>query len=297
MFEALDSPYLVPSSGSFRVADAPTAPDDDAPSKKKSRKLLDEIIGRLREAQRRLYAQDKYSLLLVFQAMDAAGKDGTIRAVMSGVNPAGCQVFSFKKPSTKELDHDFLWRSSLCLPERGRIGIFNRSYYEEVLVVRVHPEFLEAQRLPETPPLGALWNERFESIRDHEKHLARNGTIILKFWLNVSRDEQRRRFLARIENPEKNWKFSARDVRESERWESYMEAYEEALNATSRPWAPWYAIPADNKPFMRLTVARIIDETLESLPLDYPDVDPEDQAELDAMRVRLKSELGERESE
>ena len=290
MFEAPENPYLIPSDGSFRIANAPTLPDDDAPSKKKSRKLIDDIVERLSEAQRRLYAQNRYSLLLVFQAMDAAGKDSTIRAVMSGINPAGCQVFSFKQPSEKELDHDFLWRTGLCLPERGRIGIFNRSYYEEVLVVRVHPEYLGGQRLPELPNLDKLWSERFESIRDHEKHLARNGTIILKFWLNVSRAEQRRRFIARIEEQEKNWKFSAGDVRESLLWDSYMEAYEEAVNATSRPWAPWYAIPADSKPFMRLTVAQIIDETLESLPLRYPELGADARADLDAMRERLEAE-------
>lgn len=290
MFEAPKSPYLVPADGDFRVADAPTHTPEDAPSKKKSRKLLEGVVEHLADAQRRLYAQDKYSLLLVFQAMDAAGKDGTIRAVMSGINPAGCQVFSFKQPSQKELDHDFLWRTSLCLPERGRIGIFNRSYYEEVLVVRVHPEYLGSQRIPDPPPLDQLWQQRFKSIRNHEKHLAQNGTIILKFWLNVSRSEQRKRFVARISEAEKNWKFSASDVRESELWEEYMEAYEEALNETSRPWAPWYAIPADNKPYMRLTVAEIIDETLASLPLRYPEVDDDARAELEAMRERLESE-------
>ena len=293
MFEAPENPFLVPTDGSFRVANASTTTAEDAPSKKKSRKQLEDVVERLTDAQRRLYAQDQYSLLLVFQAMDAAGKDGTIRAVMSGINPAGCQVFSFKQPSPNELDHDFLWRTGLCLPERGRIGIFNRSYYEEVLVVRVHPEYLGGQRIPDLPPLEQLWEQRFESIRNHEKHLAQNGTVVLKFWLNVSRTEQRNRFIARLREADKNWKFSATDVRESELWDQYMEAYEEALNATSRPWAPWYAIPADNKPYMRLTVARIIDETLASLPLRYPEVNADAREELEAMREQLEAERSE----
>jgi PPK2 family polyphosphate:nucleotide phosphotransferase len=187
-------------------------------------------------------------MLLVFQAMDAAGKDSTIRAVMEGINPAGCQVFSFKQPTSRDLDHDFLWRTSCSLPERGRIGIFNRSYYEEVLIVRVHPEILESQKLPDSVTLDTIWEERFESIRDLERPLARNGTIILKFWLNVSKEEQKARFLSRLEVPEKQWKFSNSDVRERRFWDDYMQVYEASLNATSRPWAPWYAIPADNKP-------------------------------------------------
>ena len=203
--------------------------------------------------------------------MDAAGKDGTIRAVMQGVNPAGCQVFSFKQPSHHELDHDFLWRTSYRLPERGRIGIFNRSYYEEVLVVRIHPEYLKNQKLP-TPISPHIWEERYESIRNHELHLAHNGIIILKFWLHVSKDEQRRRLLSRLTEPEKHWKFSQQDLEERKLWKKYMVAYEAAVNATSRPWAPWYAIPADNKPFMRMCVAEIITQTLESLDLQYPTV-------------------------
>jgi PPK2 family polyphosphate:nucleotide phosphotransferase len=222
--------------------------------------------------------------------MDAAGKDGTIRAVMSGINPAGCQVYSFKVPSAEELDHDFLWRTAVRLPERGRIGIFNRSYYEEVLVVRVHPELLDAQRLPQRPDdLAELWRQRHESIRAHERHLAESGTVIVKFWLNVSKEEQRERFLDRIEEPEKNWKFSARDVHERGFWDAYMQAYEDALNATSRPWAPWYAIPADSKSTMRMTVAEILVETLESLDLRYPKVGPEKWAAIEEMRTYLKS--------
>jgi PPK2 family polyphosphate:nucleotide phosphotransferase len=289
MFPFTESPYLVPFEGKYRVADASTEPPEDAPGKKKSGKLLEDIVERMNDCQRRLYAQDRYSLLLVFQAMDAAGKDGTIRAVMSGINPAGCQVFSFKAPSALELDHDFLWRSACRLPERGRIGIFNRSYYEEVLVVRVHPEYLKGQRLPRVSP-EKIWEERFESIRDHEKHLARNGTVILKFWLNVSRDEQKRRFLDRIDRPEKNWKFSRDDVRERGHWNAYQNAYEEALRATSRPWAPWYAVPADSKPYLRYAVADIVVRTLDRLHLRYPRLAEDEKARLGEMRAMLESE-------
>jgi PPK2 family polyphosphate:nucleotide phosphotransferase len=281
---------LVPFDGSFRIAEAPTRPPAGERSKRRCKKRLEEAVERLRELQHVLYAHDHHAVLLVFQAMDAAGKDSTIRAVMSGVNPAGCQVFSFKQPSKEELDHDFLWRTSCRLPERGRIGIFNRSHYEEVLVVRVHPEYLEGQNLPERPPLEELWQQRFESIRDHERHLARNGTLVLKFWLNVSRDGQRRRFLSRLDEPHKNWKFSAGDVRERSHWDRYMAAYEAALNATSRPWAPWHAIPADDKPWMRATVAEILVRSLEGLGLRYPTVDPREQERFDEMRRILEGE-------
>jgi len=291
MFEAISSPYLVPFDGSFRVSDAPTSPADDAPGRKKIKKKLGERIEALDDLQRRLYADDRFSLLLVFQAMDAAGKDGTIRAVLSGVNPAGCQVFSFKQPSAEELDHDFLWRTARRLPERGRIGVFNRSYYEEVLVVRVHPQYLEAQRLPDPPSdLAELWQRRYRSIREHEEHLARAGTVILKFWLNVSREEQRQRFLARLDEPRKNWKFSSGDVAERQHWEAYMAAYEEALNATSRPHAPWYAIPADDKPAMRLAVAEIVVETLKGLDLRFPKADKAERARFREMRKMLSAE-------
>ncbi|MEM7350336.1 MAG: polyphosphate kinase 2 family protein [Acidobacteriota bacterium] len=290
MFEAISSPYLVPYDGSFRVAEAATEPPEDAPGKKRCKKELEDVVERLHDLQRILYAHDHHAILLVFQAMDAAGKDGTIRAVMSGVNPAGCQVSSFKVPSSEELDHDFLWRTNRRLPERGRIGIFNRSYYEEVLVVRVHPEYIGGQRLPDPVPLDQLWDERYESIRDMEKHLARNGTVILKFWLNVSHDEQRQRFLSRLDEPEKNWKFSAGDVRERGHWPDYMAAYQDALNATSKPWAPWYAIPADSKPYMRLQVAEILAETLESLGLHYPKVDAKEREKFDEMRDLLENE-------
>ncbi len=287
MFRAPESPYLVPFDGTFRIAAAPTARPSGAPGKKDSMKELEERVERLDELQRRLYAANRWSVLLIFQALDAAGKDGTIRAVLSGVDPAGFQVSSFKAPSAEELDHDFLWRTAQRLPERGRIGVFNRSYYEEVLVVRVHPEFLDPQRLPFRPAGDELWRQRFASIRDHEEHLARNGTAVLKFFLHVSRDEQRRRFLARIDEPKSNWMFAIEDVREAEHWDAYMHAYEEALAATSRPWAPWYAIPADDKPFMRLTVAEIVVAALESLDLRYPRAAEEQLREMAAIREHL----------
>ena len=243
------------------------------------------------QLQHTLYAEDKYALLLIFQAIDAAGKDSTIRAVMSGVNPAGCQVFSFKQPSARELDHDFLWRTTCSLPERGRIGVFNRSYYEEVLVVRVHPEFLQAQKLPYKINLKQLWKKRYEAIRDHEKHLVHSGIIVLKFWLHVSKDEQRNRFLSRLEEPHKNFKFSINDVNERRYWNDYMLAYQDALNATSRSWAPWYAIPADDKPYMRMLVADIIVRTMKKLRLSYPSVDPEEQARFKEIYQELKKEI------
>ncbi len=271
MFDAIPHPYLVPADRSFCSEHAATQPPKSAPGKKLCEKRLKKSIKALDDLQRRLYAHDRFSVLLIFQAMDAAGKDGTIRAVMQGVNPAGCQVFSFKQPSHLELDHDFLWRTSRHLPERGRIGIFNRSYYEEVLVVRAHPEYLKTQKLP-MPISTRIWEERYESIRNHELHLANNGTIILKFWLHVSKDEQRRRLLSRLTEPEKHWKFSQQDLEERKLWKQYMDAYEDAVNATSRPWAPWYAIPADNKPYMRMCVAEIMTKTLESLNLHYPTV-------------------------
>lgn len=287
MIDPVESPYLVPTGGKIDVERLQTAAPDDAPGTKGCRKRLKRNIEKLDDLQRRLYAEDRRSLLLVFQAMDAAGKDSTIRAVMRGVNPAGCQVFSFKQPSKQELDHDFLWRTSLRLPERGRIGIFNRSHYEEVLVVRVHPEYLGNQRLDLPDNLDDLWHDRYRSIRTQEQHLALNGTVILKFWLNVSLDEQRRRFLSRLDEPEKNWKFSVGDVHERQHWEKYMHAYHEALAATSRPWAPWYAIPADNKPFMRWQVARIVRKTLERMNPAYPTVSTEESKRFDEMRQLL----------
>jgi len=285
------SPYLVAGDETFRVADSPTKPPPDTPGEDALEDALDEIVDEISDLQRRLYAQDRYAVLLVFQAIDAAGKDSTIRAVTTGVNPAGFQVFSFKAPSKEELDHDFLWRTEVRLPERGRIGIFNRSYYEEVLVVRVHPSFLEGQRLPRRPELETLWVERFASIRDHEAHLARNGIVILKFWLNVSREEQARRFIRRIDRPDKNWKFRAADVEERGHWDTYMTAYEDALRATSRPWAPWYAVPADDKPFMRLTVAALVRDQLRALDLRYPELPEDERDDLLRHRAALADEV------
>ncbi len=289
LFDPVDSPYLVPFNGSFKVPRAPTAPPKEQQNKDDNKRALGDAVKRIRRRQRKLIADDRYSLLLVFQAMDAAGKDGTIRAVMTGINPAGCQVFSFKQPSYEELDHDFLWRIYRCLPERGRIGIFNRSHYEEVLVVRVHPEYLDGQRIPRKVEPKVLWKERLQSICDFERHLARNGTAILKFWLNVSKDEQRQRFLDRIDEPESNWKFSFGDIEERKLWDDYMHAYDKALNATSRPWAPWYAIPADNKPYMRRVVADIVAKTLKRLDIDFPVVSAKRKAEMLAMRETLIS--------
>jgi len=285
MFEAPKSEYLVPFDGSFRVSQASTTPLTGKPGH--SGKHRKEQTRNLNRLQRVLAAGDRHAVLLVFQAMDAAGKDSTIRAVMQGVDPSGCQVFSFKKPSALELDHDFLWRTTCRLPERGRIGIFNRSQYEEVLVVRVHPQILGSQRLPGELNLETIWDERLQSIREQEAHLARNGTVVLKFWLNVSKDEQRRRFLARLDDAEKTWKFEPRDVFERRYWDHYMQAYEDALNGTSRPWAPWYAIPADNKDYLRARVAEIIIDTLRSIGLRYPSPSAEDRAKFAEARAEL----------
>ena len=290
MFEAVKSPCLVPFNDDFQLSEASTLVET-VTDKKAYKKRLGKLVDEIADQQRRLYASDQFSVLLVFQAMDAAGKDSTIRAVMSGVDPTGCQVFSFKQPSSEELDHDFLWRTAKSLPQRGRIGVFNRSYYEEVLVVRVHPEYLGGQKLPYKVELDQLWQQRYESIRDHEKHLARNGTVVLKFWLNVSRDEQRKRFLSRLDDQSKNWKFSSGDVDESALWKDYMNAYEQALNATSRPWAPWYAIPADDKPYARLQVAEIIVESLKSLNLQYPPVSKRQLEDIGTMRELLEKPL------
>ena len=287
VFQAVKSPYLVSFDGGFRITSAPTSPPDDAPKKSELKRRVETSVQRLDDLQRRLYALDSWGVLLVFQAMDAAGKDSTIRAVLRGINPQGCQVTAFKQPSTRELDHDFLWRVSSRLPERGRIGVFNRSHYEEVLVVRVHPEYLDGQRLPRDVPLRKLWKERYASIRDFEEHLARNGYLVLKFFLHVSREEQAARFRDRIDEPDKNWKFSEGDLAERDRWDSYMKAYEEALNATSRPWAPWYAVPADSKPFLQATVAEIFEASMDSLGLEYPEVGRKRRKELLALRGKI----------
>lgn len=289
-FTPAQSPYLVPFDGSFSLADTVTEVED-RPSKADLKDQLQEEVERLKELQRVLYAHDHFSVLCVFQAMDAAGKDSTIRSVFSGVNPAGFEVHSFKRPSANEIDHDFLWRTSCALPQRGRIGVFNRSYYEEVLVVKVHPGILDGQRLPGNTPVERRFEERYVSLRDHEAHLARNGVVVVKFFLNVSKEEQAKRFLSRLEEPSKNWKFAAGDMRERKHWSKYMDAYETALRETSRENAPWYAIPADSKSYMRLQVATILRKTLESLPLEYPSVDPEEAEEFDRYRTELKAEL------
>ena len=292
LFEPTKSPFLVPFDGKWRIRKAAQQPPKGEPSgkkgKKENQKSLANDIEALHELQRRLYADNRYSLLLIFQAMDAAGKDGTIRAVMSGINPAGCQVVSFKRPSSEELDHDFLWRVHKQAPERGRIGIFNRSHYEEVLVVRVNPGILESQQLPYQPK--EIFEERFESIRNFEQHMARNGTVILKFFLNVSYEEQRDRLVSRIDDPAKNWKFEGGDMAVRSQWAEYMTAYEEALAKTSTPHAPWYTIPADDKPYMRATVANILRKTLEGLDLQYPTLSDEEMADLGQHKETLLSD-------
>ncbi|NOY24747.1 MAG: polyphosphate kinase 2 family protein [Oligoflexia bacterium] len=287
MITPVDSPYLAPSDGSFCQAPIPTSPPADHPGRKSLDKQRKALIRDMRKLQRRLYAEDRRSLLLIFQALDAAGKDGTIRAVLSGLNPAGCQVTSFKAPSKEELEHDFLWRTSQRLPERGNIGVFNRSYYEEVLVVRVHPSFLDGQRVARPDDLETLWQWRLQAIREHELHLARSGTVVLKFWLKVGRDEQRKRLLERIEDPDRNWKFNAGDVAERKHWDAYHDAFEQAVAQTARPWAPWYVIPADHKPFMRLQVADIVARTLERIDPQYPVLADDKRAQLDEMRTAL----------
>ena len=257
-------------------------------SKTEYQGMLEKHKARLDYLQNLLYADDRYSILLIFQAMDAAGKDGAIKHVMSGVNPQGCQVFSFKHPSTEDLDHDFLWRTTRCLPERGRIGIFNRSYYEEVLIVRVHPEILASQKLPPDAVDGKVWRNRYRSIVELEDHLHRNGTRIAKIFLHVSKEEQRKRFLERIDQPEKNWKFSQADIKERELWREYMKAYEDCMSATSTHSSPWYVVPADDKRNARLIVSQIVVDTIASLPLSYPKLDDKQLQELRAIRSQLE---------
>jgi len=256
--------------------------------KERANEILAQNIEDLAQVQQLLYADDRYSLLIVFQAMDAAGKDGTIKHVMSGVNPQGCQVFSFKKPSSEDLDHNFLWRYMKSLPERGRIGIFNRSYYEDVLVVKVHPELL--QHLPDGKKGKAFWEHRYEDINAFERHLERNGTVVLKFFLHLSKDEQKKRFMERLERPEKNWKFSPSDLPERAHWDDYMEAYEDLINATSTDWAPWYIVPADNKWAMRAIVADVITSTLRELDLKFPELNDEQLKLLEQARKTLEEE-------
>jgi PPK2 family polyphosphate:nucleotide phosphotransferase len=271
----------------FRLKDHDPAETAGLRSHEHAQTLLAKGIARMAELQDKLYAQDRWAVLLIFQGMDAAGKDGAVRHVMNGINPQGCQVYSFKTPSTEELDHDYLWRSIRCLPERGRIGIFNRSYYEEVLIVRVHPQVLASERIPAPLVTKNIWEERFEDIRSCERYLSRNGLVIRKFFLNVSRKEQKKRFLDRLQLPEKNWKFSAADLHERQHWDEYMEAYEEMIANTSTPQSPWFVIPADNKWFTRLAVAAAIVDTLEGLNLSYPKVDAQKRKELQSARKTL----------
>lgn len=284
--------YRVTDGKKFRLKDYD--PGDTAwlrkSDKTRAEQALQTGVAALAELQDKLYAQDRWSVLLVFQAMDAAGKDGAIKHVMSGVNPQGCQVTSFKAPSSEELDHDYLWRCNRALPERGRIGIFNRSYYEEVLVVKVHPELLGIQKLPPQRMGRDLWKERYRDIRSYERYLDGNGTVIRKFFLNVSREEQKKRFLERIENPEKNWKFSPGDVEERGHWDDYMDAYETAIRETATPACPWYVVPADNKWFTRVVVAAVVVDTLASLGLHYPKVAPDKLAALASCRKTLLAE-------
>jgi PPK2 family polyphosphate:nucleotide phosphotransferase len=280
--------YRIDQGKSFRLKDFAPAETAKNLSKEKAEELLEEDRAVLAELQDKLYAQDQWALLLIFQAMDAAGKDGLIKHVMSGVNPQGVKVHSFKQPSTEELNHDFMWRAAVRLPERGDMGIFNRSYYEEVLVVRVHQEFLAKQHLPPKLITKNIWKERMEDMCRFESYLARNGIIVRKFFLNLSKEEQRRRFLKRLEEPEKNWKFSDADVHERQYWDDYMNAYEEMIQQTATPHGPWYVVPADHKWFTRLVVGSAIIETLKELNLNYPKVDPARRKALEAARAALE---------
>ena len=279
--------FRVDSGKHFRLRDFDPSDTGHWKSKEHAEQTLMGGVARTSELQDKLYAQSNWALLLIFQAMDAAGKDGAIKHVMSGVNPQGCQVYSFKAPSELELQHDFLWRTTRDLPQRGHIGIFNRSYYEEVLVVRVHPELLKSQKTPPVLVGKKIWDERFEDIRSFERHMARSGTVIRKFFLNVSKKEQKARFLARLEEPEKNWKFSASDVRERACWDDYQDAYEDMIRNTASEHAPWYVVPADNKWFTRLVISTVIVDTLESLDLSYPKVDDAKRKELEAAKKSL----------
>ena len=282
-------PFRVTKGGKFRLKDVDPADtlDFDADEKPEAEEALRAGVELLKKLQDKLYAQDRWAVLIIFQAMDAAGKDGAIKHVMSGVNPQGCEVSSFKAPSAEELDHDFLWRCAKRLPERGRIGIFNRSYYEETLVVRVHENFLIGQKLPTKVKPKELWQQRFDAISNFERYLTRNGVVILKFFLHVSKEEQKKRFLERIDDPAKNWKFALNDVNEREHWDEYMHAYEETIKHTASKYAPWYVVPADQKWFTRLVVAAAIVETLSALDLEYPSLSKEELKELDTAKQSL----------
>ena len=286
---SLIEPYRVTDGKGFRLSRIDTR-DTQGLTKEQAQKFLQRGVQRLAAMQDKLYAQDQWGVLLVFQAMDAAGKDGTIKHVMSGINPQGCQVSSFKAPSSEELDHDFLWRTAKALPERGRIGIFNRSYYEEVLVVRVHEKILESQKLPKRVVSKKIWKERFDDIASFERYFARQGFVILKFFLHVSKKEQKERFLERLDRPEKNWKFSRSDISEREHWSTYQRSYQDLIRHTAAPHAPWFVVPADRKWFTRLVVAGAVHDALERLKLAYPTVSDEKKKELAACRVELVGE-------
>jgi PPK2 family polyphosphate:nucleotide phosphotransferase len=288
--EGFVKPYVITDGDKFKLKDHDPGDTRWVKSKKEGKGLLQRGVDMLCDLQERLYAQDRWGVLLIFQAMDAAGKDGAIKHVMSGINPQGCQVYSFKGPSAEELDHDFLWRTSKSLPERGRIGIFNRSYYEEVLVVRVHPEFLQGQKVPPELVTKRIWKDRYEDISAFERYLARNGYVIRKFFLNVSRKEQKRRFLERLDMPEKNWKFSLGDAKERGHWDEYMDAYQDLIRHTATPYAPWVVVPADNKWFARMVVASATIAALRELKLEFPRVDDAKKKELAAARAALENE-------
>ncbi len=283
----LAEPFCVNKGEKFRLKDFDPADTTGVKSKQHAQNILDAREGVLSHLQEKLYAQDRWAVLVVLQGLDAAGKDGVIKHVMSGVNPQGCSVFSFKSPSTEELDHDYLWRAHKCVPERGRIGIFNRSYYEEVLIVRVHPTLLRAEKLPDEMITKHIWDQRYEDINAFEQYLTRNGVVIRKFFLHISKEEQKRRFLERLEDPKKNWKFSMADVNERGFWKDYQEAYEEMIQNTATKHAPWFVVPADNKWFTRLIVASAIIEALDELQLLFPDVDKAKKKELEAVRKSL----------
>jgi PPK2 family polyphosphate:nucleotide phosphotransferase len=286
------APYRISDGKKFRLKNIDPGDTGDLSDEQKpeAKEALAVGVETLAELQERLYAQDRWAVLLIFQAMDAAGKDGAIKHVMSGVNPQGCQVYSFKSPSPEELDHDYLWRCLKSLPNRGNIGIFNRSYYEEVLVVRVHPEYLQGQKLPPSLITKSIWEDRYEDIADIERYLSRNGVVIRKFFLHVSKKEQKKRFLARIDDPEKNWKFSIADARERGFWDEYAQAYEDMIRATATSYAPWYVVPADNKWFTRIVVAAAVIDTLGSLGLEFPEVGEQAKKELAKARAALAKE-------
>ena len=290
--QKFSNPYKITKGDGFKLkyidpGDTSSFPDGN---KANAKELLAKGIKAITSLQDMLYAHDQYSVLMIFQAMDAAGKDGAIKHVMSGINPQGCEVASFKAPTSTDLDHDYLWRCNLKLPERGRIGIFNRSYYEEVLVVKVHPEFLASQKVPADLVDKNIWKNRYDEIRNYEKYLSRNGTVLLKFFLHLSKKEQKKRFLERIENPDKNWKFSSNDAKERSHWDEYMDAYEEMIQNTATKHAPWYVVPADNKWYTRLVVAAALIDTLASLDLAYPKVSEDKLAELEEARIALENE-------